>query len=53
MKKTYPTILSRWKAEQSYWSSFEEHDIGEKEIILYDQIDLEKHDTTATKAERI
>ena len=34
-RKNYPTILSRWKAEQSYRSSLEENDIGEKEIILY------------------
>ena len=48
-----PTILDRWKAQQSYRSSLKEHDIGEKQIVLYDQIALEKHDYTATKAERI
>ena len=52
-KKNHPTLLSRWKAQQSYRSSLEEHGIGEKEIMLYDQIALEKHDYTATKAERI
>ena len=29
------------------------NDIGEKEIILYGQIALEKHDYTVTNAERI
>ena len=52
-KKKHPTILSRWKAQQSYRSSLEEHGIGEKEILLYDQISLERHDFSATKAERI
>ena len=33
--------------------SLEEHGVGEKEIMLYDQIAVEKHDYTATKAERI
>ena len=35
-KKNHPTILSSWKAQQSCWSSLEEHGIGEKEIMLYD-----------------
>ena len=52
-KKNHPTILSRWKARQSYQSSLEEHGIGEKDIMLYDQIASEKHNHTATKAERI
>ena len=34
-------------------TSLAEHGIGEKEIMLYDQIALEKHDYTATKDERI
>ena len=52
-KKNHPTILSKWKAKQSYQTSLEEHGVGEKEIMLYDQIALEKHDHTATKAEQI
>ena len=52
-KKNCTTILANWKAEERYWSSLKEHDIGEKEIILYDQIAFEKHDCTATKVERI
>ena len=47
------TILARWQAQQGYGSSLEEHDIGVKEIILFDQVALERHDYTATKAERI
>ena len=30
-----------------------EHNIGEKEIMLYDRIALERHDHTATRAERL
>ena len=52
-KKNHPAILSRWKADEEYRISFGLIDIGEKEIMLYDQIALEKHDYTATKAERI
>ena len=44
-KKNHPTILSRWKAQQSYRSSLEKHGIGEKDIMLYDQIAVHKHDT--------
>ena len=51
-KKNHPTILSSWKAQRSYRSSLEEHGFGEKEIMLYDQIALERYDYTATKAER-
>ena len=51
-KKNLPTILSRWKAQESYRTSLAKHDIGEKEIIPYDQIALERHDSTAARAER-
>ena len=51
-KNNFPTLLARWKAQQSYRSSLKEHDIGEKQIILYDPIALEKRDYTATKDER-
>ena len=49
----HPTILSRWKAQESYWTLSAKHNIGEKEIMLYDQIALENDDYIATKAERI
>ena len=49
----HPTILSRWKAQESYRTSLAKHDICEKEILLYHEIALENHDYTATKAERI
>ena len=49
----HPTILARWYAEASYRSSLAEHNIGEKEIILYDRIALERHDYTVTRAERL
>ena len=52
-KKIHPTILSKWKADEEYRKSLGLIDIGDKEIMLYDQIALEKHDYTATKAERI
>ena len=43
-KHNYPTIRSRWKAQQSRRSWLEKHDIDEKGFIFYDQIVLEKHD---------
>ena len=49
----HPTILARWKAQESYRRSLAEHNIGEKEIMLYDQLALENHHYTAAKAERI
>ena len=48
----HPTILSRWKAQESYRTSFAKHNNGEKEIMLYDQIALENHDYTTAKVER-
>ena len=47
------SILSRWKAQKNYRTSLAKHNFGEKEIMLYDQVALENHDYTATKAERI
>ena len=41
-----------WYAQEEYWTSLAEHNIGEKELMLYDRIALERHDHTATKAER-
>ena len=49
----HPTIIARWYAEESCRSSLAEHNIGEKEIILFDRIALERHDCTATRAERL
>ena len=49
-KKIHPTILSRWKADEEYRKSLGFIDIGDNEIMLCDQIALEKHDYTATKA---
>ena len=49
----HPTILSRWYAEESYRCSLAEHNIGEREVILYDRIALERYDYTATRAERL
>ena len=47
----HPTILSRWKAQESYRTSLAKHNIGEKEIMLHDRIALNNHDYTATKAD--
>ena len=49
----HPTNLSRWKAHGEHRKSLGFIGIGEKEFMLYDQIALEKHDFSATKAERI
>ena len=52
-KKGFPTILARWQEQESYRSSLKDCDIGEKEIVIYDQLALERHDCAATKAERM
>ena len=50
---SHPTILSRWYAQEGYRKSLAEHNIGEKEIMLYDRIALERHDFSGTRAERL
>ena len=49
----HPTILSGWKEQESNRTSLAKHNIGEKEIMLHDQIALDNHDFIATKADRI
>ena len=49
----HPTILARWSAQKGYRDSLAEHNIGEKETMLYDRIALERHDFSATRAERL
>ena len=49
----HPTILARWHAETRYRDSLAEHTVGEKEVMLYDRIALERHDCTAARAERL
>ena len=49
----HPTILARWCAPKGYRRALAEHNIGEKEIMLYDRIALERHDETVTQAERL
>ena len=49
----HPTILSRWYAPEEYRKSLAEHNIGEKEVMLFDRIALVRHDFSATKAERL
>ena len=52
-KRNFPTILARWQEQESYRSSLKNYDIGEQEVIIYDRLALERHDYTATKAERM
>ena len=47
----HPTILARWYAQEGYRRSLAEHNVGEKEIMLYDRVALERHDFSATRAE--
>ena len=49
----HPTILSRWYEQEGYRKSLTEHNIGEKEVMFFDRIVLEKDDFAATKAERL
>ena len=46
-------VLSRWYEQEGYRRSLAEHNVGEKEIMLYDRIALGRHDYTATRAERL
>ena len=39
--------------QDRYRKSLAEHNIGDKEVMLYDRIALERHDYTATRAERL
>ena len=41
---SHPTILSRWYEQEEYRKSLAEHNINEKEIMLFDRIALK--DTT-------
>ena len=50
---SHPTIHSRWNEQEGYRKSLAEHNIGEKEVMLFDRIALERHDYTATRAERV
>ena len=50
---SHPTILSMWQEQEGYRRSLAEHNIGEKEIMLYDRIALQGHEKTGTRAERL
>ena len=43
----------KWYAQEKYRKSLVEHNIGEKEVMLFDRIVLERHDHTAARAERL
>ena len=49
----HPTIFSSWYALEGYRKSLAEHNIGEKEVMLVDRIALERHDCSASRAERL
>ena len=50
---SHPTILERWYAQERYRDSLAKHNVGEKEIMFFDRIALERHYYTATRAERL
>ena len=50
---SHPAVLSRWYNQEEYRKSLAEHNIGEKEVMLFDRIALERHEYTATKAEQL
>ena len=52
-KHGHPTILSRWFEQEGYQKSLAEHNVGEKEVMLFDRIAFERHDFSATRAERL
>ena len=41
------------KNKESYRSSLKDHDFGVQQVIIYDRLALERHDYTATQAERM
>ena len=45
--------FSRWYEQEGYRKSLAEHNIGEKEVMLFDCIALERHDNAATRAETV
>ena len=49
---SHPTIFQGGTNKKDT-ESLAEHNIGEKEVMLFDRIALERHDYTATKAERL
>ena len=49
----HPTILSRFSDQEGYRKSLAENNIGEKEVMLFDRIDIERHDFSATRAETV
>ena len=50
---SHPTKLSIWYDQEEYRKSLAEHNIDEKEVMLFDRIALERHDYAATRAERL
>ena len=50
---SHPTILSRRNAQEKYWDSMTKHEIHEREVMFFDRIARERHDYTATSAERV
>ena len=49
----HPTVLERWYAQERYRDLLAKHNIGDKEIMLYDRVALERHDCSASRAERL
>ena len=53
-KNCFPTILARWQEQENYRSSLKDHDIGEQEVMIFcDRLAMERHNYTATEAERM
>ena len=50
---SHPTIFSTWYEQEEYRKSLAEHNAGEREVMLFDCIALERHDFSDTKAERL
>ena len=50
---SHPMLLSRWHEQEGYRRSLAEHNIGEKEVMLFDRIAAERRDFSATRAARL
>ena len=49
----HPSIFSRWYEQEDYRKSLAKHNIGEKSVMLFDRVALERHDCSARRAERL
>ena len=50
---SHQMILPRWYEQEGCRKPLAEHNVSEKEVMLFDRVALERHEYTATRAERL